>query len=170
MHWAGQRAIEKQTPNLKLPNITIRWWGVRGMGWSQFAQQVQYHLLFNAPPKAVVIHLGGNDFNTLSHYKLHKKIKQGIKYLKSLFQDSVIVWVDVLQRRTWRADGATMERKRCRVNRLGRQVVKGVGGQCVAVDIDFKTAGFYRLDGVHLSLIGLEMFLDTLRDALLRMG
>ena len=39
-------------------------------------------------------------------------------------------------------------------------------GRIVKVDVDYTTPGFYRTDGVHLSLVGIEMMLDKIRDEL----
>ena len=41
-------------------------------------------------------------------------------------------------------------------------------GMTLSADIDYQTKGFYREDGIHLSDIGLEMFMDTLRDGLIK--
>ena len=62
------------------------------------------------------------------------------------------------------------EQKRHRVNRFAReQIAKYVNGSCVSFDIDYQTPGFFRPDGVHLSDIGLDMYLDSVRETLLQL-
>ena len=43
------------------------------------------------------------------------------------------------------------------------------GGRVLDVDNDLKTLGFYRPEGVHLSDVGLDMYLDAIRELLLDM-
>jgi len=76
-----------------------------------------------------------------------------------------IVWVDILARLAW-ASGSKLDRKRRRVNRYGRQLVGTINGDFLSVEIDSETPGFYRNDGIHLSQVGLEMFLDAVKDKL----
>lgn len=175
LHWAGQRAFDRGLPNLKLPeNMTIGWHCVRGMKWADFHHIVQREALFNGKqPRFILLHLGGNDLESTSLYKLRRVINREIKYLRSLFSDTMIIWCDILQRRVWRGVGERinqiMERKRKRVNGFGRNVVMSSGGRgkCFSVEIDFSTAGFYRNDGVHLSDVGLDMLLFEIRELLL---
>jgi hypothetical protein len=42
-----------------------------------------------------------------------------------------------------------------------------VEGHELKIDIDLKTPGFFRNDGVHLSDVGLAMYLDSVRECLL---
>ena len=60
-----------------------------------------------------------------------------------------------------------MDSKRKRLNRFGRYFVSKMGGGILSVNIDCSTPGFFRPDGVHLSNVGLEFYLDALRDSIL---
>ena len=63
-----------------------------------------------------------------------------------------------------------MEQKRHRINRTSHDMAarfsdsSASGG--LALDIDYKTPGFYRDDGVHLSPVGISMYIDGVRDKL----
>lgn len=160
--------------NLWLPkNLTVGWKCVRGLKWSDFHHCIQRELLFcTAKPKVIIIHLGGNDLNIASLFKLRRMINREIDFLYSVFPDTTIVWCDIIQRRVWRGLGdkinVVMERKRRRVNGFGRRaVLSRTRGRIITIDIDYQTAGFYRPDGVHLSDVGLDMFLDGIRECLL---
>jgi len=70
----------------------------------------------------------------------------------------------------WRApeaENGAIDRIRKRTNQLGHQVMRRTGGQVLHLDIDLKTKGFFRADRVHLSDVGLDMYLDGLRELLL---
>ena len=62
VNWAGAYATERGTPNLKLPNPnSVGWYGIRGMSWTHFTHSLQLWILFQAPPKVIIMHLKGND-------------------------------------------------------------------------------------------------------------
>jgi len=139
------------------------------MKWAAFINTVQKAMLFNGTPRAMVIHLGGNDLDTASLYKLRRVIGNGIKYFHDLYPHAHIIWCDIMQRRSWRGTGPNinviMDRKRKRVNGFGKRAVLSTGiGSTLTVPIEFSEPGFFRKDGVHLSDVGNEMFLDALRD------
>ena len=163
VHWAGVRAKQVGC-SLGVKGITVGWHGIRGMKWEGFDRQIQLLSLYNKAPRAVLIHLGGNDFCMTSQAKLMKKMKKCLKHLKSLFPGVRVVWVDVLQRRTWPGGNRVMEIKRRRINRAGRRIALWMFGDVLSLDIDLTTPGFYRNDGIHLSPVGVEMYLDGFRD------
>ena len=72
--------------------------------------------------------------------------------------------MDKVQRRIWRC-GNHVATEQCRrhVNRDGNRIVTGLRGSVISEDIDHLTPDFYRDDGVHLSTVGFEMFLDGIR-------
>jgi hypothetical protein len=138
-----------------------------------FHHVVQRERLFRTPPEVIVVHLGGNDLLTSSLYKLRRVINKEIKkYLNECFPDAKVIWYDILQRRNWRGDhkvNLSIEKKRRRVNAFCRKAVVGQSlSRTLSADIDYKTKRFYREEGIHLSDIGFEMFLDTLRDGIVK--
>ena len=134
------------------------------MRWESFISKLQYLSLFNAAPKAVLVHFGGNDFEHSTICHIHNMIRKGLSRLRSSFPGVKIVWVDILQRIKWRVNPEAMEHKRTRVNRCGRGLAHRKSDSVLTLDIDAKTPGFYRVDGVHMSLVGLEMYLDGFRN------
>ncbi|XP_053404632.1 uncharacterized protein LOC123552767 isoform X2 [Mercenaria mercenaria] len=168
VHWAGVQAVKTGKPDLKLDK-KVGWYGIRGMSWSSFIHSLQLKIAFQKPPSIFMIHLGGNDVSKFSLCRIFNLISKGLNYVASTFPECVIIWCDILPRLNWgtgqiykKADG-----KRRRINRFGRQKVLALPkGDVLSIDIDTDTPGFYRLDGVHLSLVGLEYFLDALKDKL----
>jgi lysophospholipase L1-like esterase len=167
--WAGIRAKDTKKQNLNAPSQKIiGWWGIRGMSWSDFRHSIQCNVLLMKSPDLIIIHLGGNDLVSMSLTRLRNVIKREMKYLRDAMPDSTIIWIDIIQRLSWRAPDSeipNIEAKRKRINRWGRQQVKlHSRSDILCLDIDFKTPGFFREDGVHLSDVGLEFYLDTVRD------
>ena len=169
-HWAGVRAKYRSVEHLNLPGgVTIAWWGVRGMGWDDFIHQMQLPVLFRSPPKVIVLHLGGNDLVQHSLQVNFKLVQESIEYLTTAFPDLVLLWVNILQRSNWRApelENKAIERKRKRVNQFGRKLMRCHNGHVLDVEIDTSTPGFYRNDGVHLSDVGLDLYLFSLKEKL----
>jgi lysophospholipase L1-like esterase len=168
--WAGKRAQDTGKENLRL-RCNIAWWGERGLRWTRFRRSVEAQVLLSTPPSVIIINLGGNDLVSLPLVTLKELIKSEINYLREALPDAIIIWFDIIQRQTW--SGATsgwvaMEKKRKRINGIGRYFVGSSGkSDVIKTDIDAKT-GFFRPDGVHLNDVGLEFYLDYLRDALIR--
>lgn len=165
VHWAGERMATRNQSHLGIDGISVGWFGVRGMRWDSFISKVQYLTLSNKIPRVIFVHLGGNDFDSADNFGVQNRIKKGLRYLRSLSAAVEIVWIDIVQRRTWRGGNpGAMERKRARINRFAHNLILGLSGHVLKLDIDWKTAGFYRADGIHLSPVGIEMYVDGIRD------
>lgn len=129
-------------------------------------------MVFRTPPKVVFFHLGGNDLTKHSLRFIFKMVQESIQYITSAFPDSEFVWVDILQRIDWGVgndEKRLIEKKRKRVNQFGRKIIRLTKNHhCIRFDIDESTPGFFRSDGVHLSDVGLDMYIDTIRETLLK--
>jgi len=121
-------------------------------------------------PQVLVVHLGRNDLVRHSLRLIFKLVNQTFDYIREAFHDTLLVWVDILPCFNWKApeaENGAIDRKRKQTNQLGHQVMRRTGGQVLHLDIDLKTKGFFRADRVHLSDVGLEMYLDGKRELLL---
>lgn len=172
-YWAGKRAADTGKINLGLPDQTrIGWWGKRGLQWDGFRQSIGAATLLNVPPKLVLIHLGGNDIISKPLTYIFNAIQREVRYLRTSLPETVLVWINILPRRFWGNEHYspdTVETKLKRVNRWGRQQVNlHPRSFALAMDIDTQTPGFYRSDGVHLSDVGLEFYLDYMKDVCLK--
>jgi len=118
-------------------------------------------------PLITAVYLQGLNAVNLFHSAVYTR--QTFDYIRAAFPDTILVWVDILPRFCWRApknEYKTINRKRRRVNQLGHQAVRKAGGHVLHLDIDL-TSGLFREDGVHLSDVGLDMYIDNLRELLL---
>ncbi|OCT55216.1 hypothetical protein XELAEV_18003823mg [Xenopus laevis] len=79
----------------------------------------------------------------------------------------VIVWSEMIPRLVWRwaRDHSAMERSRRKINQLMSVFIRRSGGVVVRHKVlEQAVPGHYRQDGVHLSEVGLELFILGLGD------
>ena len=172
----SDRAAFRASSNLGLANKKVHWLGTSSMHWRDLIPKFQLAMMFNPPHVMILVHVGGNDLVTMRQGKLIKNIKKDLQYLASVFSTATckIIWSDILPRKSWRGVEPTqgnldkMNSKRKRINRAGRQVARNLlQGRSIIHEIDITTNGLYKSDGVHLSSIGNDIFLNTFQEALL---
>lgn len=167
MHWAQKRAESRGIHNLGLPEqYTVLWFGKRGMHWGELLSAVQREMLFRQIPAMILVHLGGNDIETCNVGKFVKLICKNFKYLISVFNQTQIIWSDILPRVCWEGI-PSLTKKRKRINRAGHGAVRKHNlGTIISHDIDGSNSELFRTDGVHLSDKGNDIFLDCLSHSL----
>lgn len=82
---------------------------------------------------------------------------------------TMMVYSNILPRRTWRYSNNTdaMERTRKRLNRGLRTYLLQNNGYAIAhPDFDDSYSALYNHDGVHLSFIANDIFINTIQEAL----
>nr|XP_034303470.1 uncharacterized protein LOC117681729 isoform X2 [Crassostrea gigas] len=175
IHWAQKYAQQNIDDNLGLTSQRIIWQGIRGMVWSRLYQTIKEMLRqCNRHPTLLVIHCGGNDIgnprNTLKG--LQKYMKLTVSKITRLLPKTIIVWSHILPRRNRslclsNKDG---ENWRTRLNSaLATFVVKKVCGASIKYPDILSTQGtLFRKDGIHLSDLGNELFVTSLKNALLQ--
>ena len=97
-YWAGVQASKTGKENLKINGVTVAWWGKRGLGWQGLRGHIEVQVLFSQPPKLIIINLGGNDLKSLKTPDIRNIIQREISYLREAFQETCIVWMDILPR------------------------------------------------------------------------
>ncbi|WAR11518.1 hypothetical protein MAR_025698 [Mya arenaria] len=150
-YWGGVWARDTGKVNLRT-SCELGWYGVRGLGWHGLRRAIETKVLFQSPPRAVFIHLGGNDLNRLPgrHHSM----------------DRYNSTPQVVGCERCESDRT----KRTRINRLGRSIAAS-GGPSDAIACDIKAGDhFFRNDGVHLNDVGIEFYLDYLRDTILKIS
>lgn len=158
--------------NLDQADKRVQWMGTPGMKWCQLLPAVQFQMMFNHPPALILIHLGGNDLVSIKQARLMKSIKRDLNYIASVFPHTLLVWSDILPRKLWRGmvntptSLARINEKRKRVNRAGRQVIRGLQqGRYIIHEIETITTGLFHEDGTHLTRVGNAIFLTALLEA-----
>lgn len=169
---AEERAVLlKKDRNLGLSCVQgIFWAGQGGMKWAQLKTTLQYKLLYNEPPRALVLHVGSNDLGMLKSIELRHAMKDDLLYILSMLQGSVLIVSAILPRLKWdRTSIPTnkIDKTRRQLNRHLRNLVEHDHGIFVShEDITADTPGLYAHDGVHLSDVGCDLFLLGISTAL----
>nr|XP_033814699.1 uncharacterized protein LOC117366849 isoform X2 [Geotrypetes seraphini] len=163
VHWAGERALVRPGGrHLGLGHLGVRvsWWGQRGMRWHQLLPFLSHLRSCPRPPVVLIIHLGGNDVDSLSARQLVNVIKDDLRVLFAWFPGTRILWSDVIPRprclasRRWTRGLAKFNRQ------VGKWVESQGGTQLLHGWVEVGCGGLFHTDGVHLSDIGWDLLLD----------
>ncbi|XP_053561250.1 uncharacterized protein LOC128652340 [Bombina bombina] len=172
IHWAAIRALTRVGgQNLGFPasKASIRWLGFKGLCWPQLPNVLTDAHRRWGKPHIILIHLGGNDMGAIPSLELTKIIQSDLGWLRAWMPGVIIGWSNVIARRQWRYMGSSGAAYRVR-KKLNRDVGAAVtGNQGFVVRHDAITADkreLYRPDGVHLSDVGLDLFLGDLSKTL----
>lgn len=123
------------------------------------------HSASGAPPDVIIIHLGGNDLTIRSGKSLIIQITADLTTLQEHFPSARLIWSNIIQRKTWRAccDSRKIDRSRWGVNReVSRTMRNGLGAVIEHPQFRMERPDLYRSDGVHLSEVDLNIFLNGL--------
>ena len=140
------------------------------MGWQDLRREVQYLAMHNPPPRVLLLHVGSNDLGTVGCSVMRAQFKADILDLHALFPDTTLVVSAMLPRLDWSRSLIPinkLERKRRLLNRFLRRLALYVGGRFIAhEDITYDCPGLFYSDGVHLSDVGSDLFLLSIRTVL----
>lgn len=135
------------------------------MKWDGF-----YNLMSQRPttvaPSAIIFHLGGNDLTVRKGKSLIQQILLDLGTIRERFPETRLIWSNIIPRVSWRAqcDPRPIDCARRGVNReVGRPMRKGLGTIIEHPQLRMEWPELYRLDGVHLSEVGLNLFLEDIQ-------
>jgi hypothetical protein len=97
------------------------------------------------------------------------EIRQGLSNIMSLMPYCTIIWSSILLRKEWRYanNNDAAERTRKRVNRAVRRFLHKFNGKVIHhPDLEDLHPTLFNNDGVHLSYIGNDIFINSLQSAL----
>lgn len=172
--WGARRADIR--PNGRQLGISrdeacIRWIGRPGMKWSRVLPEVQHVARLDRPPDVLVLHVGGNDLGGRPARVLIRDVKIDFLRLSTSFPNMVIVWSDIVARKSWRLARSVdrLNKTRIKVNkRVGQFIIRN-GGLVVRHQELEKDVGLYlRGDGVHLSDVGIDLWALGLQEGIQR--
>eukprot|EP00105_Crassostrea_gigas_P006364 XP_011420273.1 PREDICTED: uncharacterized protein LOC105323025 isoform X2 [Crassostrea gigas] len=174
IHWAQKYAETTNQLNLGLNHFTINWNGRRGMVWEYLYTTVSSMLIANKQPTILIIHCGGNNIgdpqNTLKG--IQKFMKLTLSQIADLLPNTLIVWSHILPRSNWRQSLSTNEgeNSRRRINSaIATFVLKKLNGASIKYpDIQITQKRLFRLDGVHLSDLGNNIYINSLKNAIVQ--
>ncbi|KAJ8307959.1 hypothetical protein KUTeg_014489 [Tegillarca granosa] len=158
VYWAQRRALSRpvgRNLGLEKYGVQIRWCGIRGMKWSQLLTRIQRDLRNFPCPQYLVI-------------QLRWEMKLDILSLSKL-PNTTVVWSCILPRLFWYGarSQVAIDNVRKRTNREISSYILKLGGRVITQsDLSDKETGCYRFDGIHLSDIGNDIYLNALQGAL----
>ncbi|XP_077154645.1 uncharacterized protein LOC143817270 isoform X1 [Ranitomeya variabilis] len=176
--WAGQRAeFRPGGRNLGFRGLNFSWRGIKGLQWPQVLPEIVDISKEARSPVVLVLHAGGNDLCSYKIAELITIMKSDISRFHSFFQELIFVWSEIVPRSVWHGarDGMAIERTRRTINaRISKFVRERFGVVIRHKQLEGDNRALLRQDGVHLTDIGLDIFLSGLQDgieqALLLMG
>nr|XP_033801092.1 uncharacterized protein LOC117360801 [Geotrypetes seraphini] len=163
VHWAGERALLRPGGrHLGLGHLGVRvsWGGQRGMRWHQLLPFLSHFRSCPRRPEVIIIHLGGNDVDSMSARQLVNVIKDDLRVIFAWFPGTRILWSDVIPRprclasRRWTRGLAKFNRQ------VGKWVESQGGKQLLHGWVEVGCGGLFHTDRVHLSDIGWDLLLD----------
>ncbi|KAJ8322269.1 LOW QUALITY PROTEIN: hypothetical protein KUTeg_000740 [Tegillarca granosa] len=171
VYWAQRRALSRpvgRNLGLEKYGVQIRWCGIRGMKWSQLLTRIQRDLRNFPYPQYLVIQLGSNDLVSRASGVLRWEMKLDLLSLSKL-PNTTVVWSCILPRLFWYGarSQVAIDNVRKRTNREISSYILKLGGRVITQsDLSDKETGCYRFDGIHLSDIGNDIYLNALQGAL----
>ena len=106
VYWGEKKALSRagsRHHGLQNRGVNIRWFGKRGMLWSELTATVEKKIDSLPLPFLLVIQLGSNYLGKVSSYDLIQDIKRDILRLSLLhvLPKTRIVWSEILMRQYW---------------------------------------------------------------------
>ncbi|VDI19047.1 Hypothetical predicted protein [Mytilus galloprovincialis] len=149
--------------NLGLHRIGVKiWWqGYGVMGLKDLESTIK-------KPKYLVLHIAGNDLGKTKIGFLRNEIKATLEKVQSYLPNSSIVWSQILPRTNWRHSNShdSMMACRIRINSAIASFVLKNGGHYIKYPDILPNSTFLKEDGVHLTDLGNDIFLNNLQGAL----
>lgn len=148
--------------------ISIWWQGRGGLKLDNLRKHIRHLLTLDDTPDLIVIHIGGNDIGETRLGLLNRNLKKFMNWLAVKMPNCKIVWSAILPRLNWRSSLKLKSMDNCR-RRLNSSVASHLiskGGFYIKYP-DFKADHrFLKEDGVHLTKLGNQIFLNTIQGAI----
>ena len=132
---------------------------------------IEKSLLTQPLPHILIIQLGSNDLGIVKCKELIKLIRCDILRLMTLYPDLKLNWSVILQRRYWHNTNnqVAIETSRKRLNLAIKNIfLNEIQKGCIIrhTNITVKEKSLFRYDGVHLSDVGNNIYLNSNQGAL----
>lgn len=163
--WAERRALRRVysgSLNFDPKLMNICWHGRRGMVWENLFEELSSLFQSMPIPDILILHLGGNDIGRSKSLDLLFRIKNDLSQFSQSFPKVRVVFSEIVPRLVWL--NSPFEKVRRRLNRAIAKFMPTIGGFSFRhVELEGGIVGLFRLDGVHLSEIGLDIFNNDLQ-------
>lgn len=151
--------------NLHKMGVNILWQGRGGLKLDNLKHHIRLLMTLDALPSYIVVHVGGNDLGDTRFGFLVYRVKRFLSWLSLKLPNTMLIWSQILPRTHWRfsSNVKAMERLRKRLNSTIGAYMKKHGGAYIRYPDIKNSSRFLLPDGVHLSSLGNEIFLNNLQ-------
>jgi lysophospholipase L1-like esterase len=152
-------------PMLGLKNAEFWWQGYIGLGLKDIRMKLATLGKTRDPPNYILLHCGGNDIGKLKLFSIRQEITFVLRYIQTNYPHTKIIWSGILPRLYWKysSNFVAMEKARKRLNSFGAKQTLALGGHYILhPDIVVNCKSLFKDDGVHLSQLGNDLFLNRL--------
>ncbi|XP_056021292.1 uncharacterized protein LOC125652581 [Ostrea edulis] len=146
-------------------NVSIWWQGKGGMGWYEMYNKIKTLLKVADPPDYIILHCGGNNIGYTPIKQLIQDMKGTIDKIWKLLPNTKLVWSQILPRKNWYSSDSIekMNNSAKRINSsVAAYIVRNGGCYIKYLDIKLVNTNLFEADGVHISNIGNEIFLNNI--------
>ncbi|XP_078496462.1 uncharacterized protein LOC144752404 [Lissotriton helveticus] len=151
--------------------FNVLWKGKGGMLWRELIPCLNNNMVGGVCPDILVIHLGENDLCATKGVVLLRAMKRDLGLIKERWAGCHVFWTELIPRRIWRGavNPRAVDRARKKVNSEVSRCCRSLGFSRISHrDIKFESVEFFRDDGVHLSRVGMALYLLEIREVLAR--
>ena len=172
VHWAARQALQRGDVELQIDvwGDLLTWKGRRGAKLIGAIDLLQEFLdsAKSGVPDLIIFHLGCNDFLDRPKLGFHLMVRNLIEFCQFMLPNTIIVWSSILPRPVYRGvdDQGGLSAKLSEINRNACKLFIKAGGRAIGHPRISRRGELFREDDVHLNTCGLNLFLDSLRDAL----
>lgn len=146
----------------------IWWQGRSGLTLNKVRSQINIMRRFENAPHFILLQIGGNDIGKVRLGLLQLQLKQFLAWLCQQLPQTKIIFSQILPRSEWRYSGdkPAMDRCRRRLNStMATYLIKRGGYYVHYPDIKCNN-DFFQKDGVHLTDLGNDVYLNIIQGAI----
>jgi len=166
---AAKHTTQRPTGNnlgLDKNGLSVVWVGLPGITISALVPLVQAMVNCFGLPHALVIHCGGSDIGMGSIRKVVKHLIFATFIVSKMLLNSLLIYSRILPRKKWRYNSnlKAMERARKRIHRGIRTYYYKSNAKVIThADLQDGHTALYADDGVHLSFLGNDIFINAIQ-------
>lgn len=154
---------------LEQHGVSVWWQGRSGLSATRLKSTFNLMRSLEDDPSILVIHCGANDLGMVPLKKLRNYLRTSLAYIHNNIPRALLVWSQLLPRFHWRYsnNNKAMKEGLVRLNSCLSTYVLSLGGGYIKYpEIVLSSPELFASDGVHLSTLGTDIFLNTLQGGL----
>lgn len=149
-------------------SVVLEWHGQKDLTWTQLVPTLQKLATQSQTPDVLIVHLNEKDLLSSPWPELSGIIKKEVALLKEAFPKVRLMWSEMLPQNFHPAEGDALklEQLLCEANSAIGGFMSDSGGIVIKHVKTKNTFPILNLDGGGLSHVGLDLFLDDIKNAI----